>query len=421
MKLHRNLMFNCLHWSVDAAVEELNALANHPFFTGSGMITTQLSQISILLIMTYQTAYSSHSQVAGVITQIKQQLGEIKPVFILYFASPHYDAQQLSSQMEKAFPDSRLVGCTTSGEITTGKMLDNSVVAMAFGPEVLADVRVGVITDVSEDKGEGIKKAFADFGQHYGESVEHMDYEKYIGIVLIDGLSGAEERINDQIGNLTSLAFVGGSTGDNLQFKQTHVFANGKAYTNAAVLALLKPKAGFSVLKTQSFTVTPKVLRVTKANESDRRVVEFNGKPATQAYAELLGVPENELSKHYFSNPLGFIFDENDPFVRSPRVVEGSDVLFYCSVKEGMDLHLLKSKDIVEETQKALNQKYQQMNGFSAIINFNCILRTLELKEKKQAEAYGNLFKNTPTVGFSTYGESYIGHINQTATMLLFK
>ncbi len=69
-------------------------------------------------------------------------------------------------------------------------------------------------------------------------------------------------------------------------------------------------------------------------------------------------------------------------FVRSPRVVEGSDVLFYCSVKEGMDLHLLKSKDIVEETQKALNQKYQQMNGFSAIINFNCILRTLELKRK---------------------------------------
>ncbi|MEL7148692.1 MAG: FIST C-terminal domain-containing protein, partial [Bacteroidota bacterium] len=76
--------------------------------------------------------------------------------------------------------------------------------------------------------------------------------------------------------------------------------------------------------------------------------------------------------------------------------------------------------DIVEDTSKALQRTVAQFNHVDALVNFNCILRTLELKAKNQTEAYGKLFDEYPTVGFSTYGESYIGHINQTATMIVF-
>ena len=55
------------------------------------------------------------------------------------------------------------------------------------------------------------------------------------------------------------------------------------------------------------------------------------------------------------------------------------------------------------------------------ILNFNCILRTRELQSTEQSCAYGELFTDVPTVGFSTYGEEYLGHINQTATMLLLR
>ena len=48
-------------------------------------------------------------------------------------------------------------------------------------------------------------------------------------------------------------------------------------------------------------------------------------------------------------------------------------------------------------------------------------MRKLELENKNLTDEYGALFSSVPTVGFSTYGEQYIGHINQTATMLVFK
>ncbi len=57
----------------------------------------------------------------------------------------------------------------------------------------------------------------------------------------------------------------------------------------------------------------------------------------------------------------------------------------------------------------------------SAIINFHCILRTLELEQKNLTEEYGRIFSGIPTIGFSTYGEEFIGHINQTSTMLVFQ
>jgi hypothetical protein len=94
-------------------------------------------------------------------------------------------------------------------------------------------------------------------------------------------------------------------------------------------------------------------------------------------------------------------------------------MFFYCAIKEGMELSLLQSTDIVTDTARALEDAETEFGQPSAIINFNCILRTLEMREKGVTEQYGNLFNRVQTVGFSTYGEQFIGHLNQTATMLV--
>ena len=275
------------------------------------------------------------------------------------------------------------------------------------------------MTDIKTQQ-QQVDKAFDSFGVHFGGSMAYMDPKEYVGLVLIDGLSVQEEKINERIGDLTNITFIGGSAGDDLKFQKTHVFAEGKVYTNAAVLILIKSNTPFDILKTQSFQASEKKAVITKANEPERKIIEINNHPAVDEYSNMVGKPRDKVSDAFFEHPLGIVF-EDQIFVRSPQKTEDDKMVFYCSVKEGMELKMLNSTDIVPDTQNALNDKLATFGDISAIVNFHCILRTIDLKQKEQTEQYGNIFKDIPTIGFSTYGESYVGHINQTSTMLLFK
>ena len=369
--------------------------------------------------MYFKSVYSVNPSVGQAVSELKNKLAGFDTNLLLFFASPQYDATALSAAMQQTFKGCTTIGCSTSGEITSGKMLDQAIVAMAFHPDALLDYKVEVLTSIRSNE-KVVDKAFASFSDHFGCSMSNMNPDEYVGLVLIDGLSGCEEVINERIGDLTNVAFVGGSAGDDLQFQTTYIYADGKAYEEAALLLLLKPALPFSILKTQSFQDTGKVLTVTETNEAKREISKFNHQPARRAYAEALQVPAEELAEKMFKNPLGLMLAKDEPFVRSPRVIEEDRVLFYCNVKQGMDLHLLRSTDIVKDTQKSLKDYEDKLGRISAIINFNCILRTLDLKGQNRTQEYADLFAHVPTVGFSTYGESYIGHINQTATMVIF-
>jgi hypothetical protein len=365
-----------------------------------------------------KSAYTTEKNIVSAVANIKEQLSA-SAALIIYFASSEYDPIELSKAFKTAFGNIPQIGCTTSGELVSGKMLDNSITAMSLSSEEIGEVNIQVAQKIKEDP-EAIARAFYGFEQALGTSMIGLDHEKYVGLVLTDGLSGCEEKVMDSIGNLTNISFIGGSAGDDLKFTKTHVFANGQAFSNASVMAVFKSKAPFSILKTQSFKTTKNILKVTESDPDQRKVITFNNKPATVAYAEALGVEERTLADHIFKNPVGLVADGSEIFVRSPRAIEGNEMFFYCSMIDGMELSLLNSTDIIEDTRNALVNKENELGAISGIINFNCILRTLDLKGQNKTDAYGELFAKYPTIGFSTYGESYIGHINQTATMLVF-
>jgi len=368
--------------------------------------------------MKIATGYSEKATVTEAIGEISNKLGDVAPKAVIYFSSMKYDPAKLAEGMEAAFGGAAVFGCTTAGEIISGKMLKGSVVAMAIGSEIIDDVCVEVVADINKEN--NVAAAFSAFEKHFGGKMQELDVNRHVGIILTDGMSGAEEVLMDTIGDMTNVTFIGAAAGDDLAFKSTCVFAGGKSHTNAAVLALLRLNSDFDIIKTQSFKLYGKRLVATRVNEAAREVVEFDGKPAAAAYAEALGIPQGEAADQFMRHPVGLMVG-GEPYVRSPQQVKDGSIIFYCQVLQGMELEILESTDIVEDTRKAVKDKAAEMGGISGIINFHCILRTLELENIGRTADYGGVFSDIPTIGFSTYGEEYVGHINQTSTMLAFK
>jgi hypothetical protein len=254
-----------------------------------------------------------------------------------------------------------------------------------------------------------------------GTTAHRLDPARYLGMIVQDGLSTTEEAIMARIAALTNVPFVGGSAGDNLAFEGTTVFCNFEPHTGSTALALIEPLRPYEILKTQSFAVLGQTLEVTEVEEATRTVHAFNGRPAAAEFAAQIGVPLAELPRLFRKYAVGLVTREGEPFVRSAQRVQGESLVFYCQLKQGMRLNLLEAQDIVEGTRRDLQRKLAAMGSCEAIVEFQCVNRTQELESHGQNRAYAELFAGIPTIGLATYGESYVGHMNQTSTLLLFR
>jgi hypothetical protein len=161
---------------------------------------------------------------------------------------------------------------------------------------------------------------------------------------------------------------------------------------------------------------------ITDADVPQRIVWELDGRPAAQVYAEAVGCGAADLGSTVFmSHPVGLMIDGR-PWIRSPQqVVEGRGLKFYCQVLPQMQVELMRGTDLIAETRNDLRRAAGDLGGqVSGAVMFNCILRRLEIDQKNLGDKFVDALADIPTAGFHTYGESWLGHINQTLTAVLF-
>lgn len=372
--------------------------------------------------MKVRQASSSASDAHAAITSATRDW-PAAPQILMAFSSSRLDPNGVSAALAERFPGSPVVGCTTSGEQLGCKHSTGSVALVGvWDSSIRWEIRVvRGLTDFDESAAMTlVDEMLAALGQDR----DRLEPEKHFAVLLIDGLSMAEERVTAALAQaLEGVPLVGGSAGDDLGFQHTFVYDRNGAYEDSAIFILAsKGRAQVEVFKHQHYVTTPTALCVTKADPARRVVQEIDGYPAIQAYAAALGMaPAAVTPEVTFLNPITFSVN-GEIYVRSIQAVnDDGSLAFYCGIEEGMVLEIGSQADMLDELRQSLVEFHAGFGRADLILGFNCILRALEAERAGLHEAIGQLLEGytESLVGFDTYGEQLNGmHINQTLVAL---
>lgn len=374
-------------------------------------------------------AFSAAHDTAGAARDLLAQLGDRAYDAVVVFAAHTLDGAAITAAVRARHPRAEVVGCTTAGEFGAGQTGEGG--ASAFGLPVGTAVRAaGALAEIGGAGAHaveaGVRAAVDELEAALGAPLRALDPARHVGVVLIDGMHGQEEEVNRVLGNLApSLSFVGGSAGDNLAFRETRVFRNGAESAQGVALLVLELARPHVVMKTCSFAPTDTSFTITIADVASRTVYAVDGRPVLAAYAEALDTTPERLDAGLFMrHPVGLMMD-GEPWIRSPQqATPDGGLKFYCEIREGMEVTVMRGTDLVADTAAAVRRAAGELAALGTAprgaLVFNCILRRLELDATGAHAGFLGAFDGVPAAGFHTYGESWLGHINQTCTGIVF-
>ncbi|MCA1771229.1 MAG: FIST C-terminal domain-containing protein [Halomonas sp.] len=337
---------------------------------------------------------------------------------VIFFCSAEYDLERLSAALVHAFPAVPVSGCTTAGEITPDGYDRGSIVAIGFDQRVFA-IETSLVDDLD-------RFALSDAQPLVDSLIERCRRralapvnEHSFALTLLDGLSSREEQVlatlDAALGRIPSF---GGSAGDDNHLAHTHVYANGRFHSRAAVVVMINTCLPFEVFSTHHLLPLSHKLVVTEADRERRRVVELNGLPAASVYADLVGVSLDALVPEVFArHPLAVQLG-GQHFVRSiQRVNDDGSLNFYCAVENGIVLTAMQPAPLLDDLNRMLEGVTARLGRPSLMIGCDCFLRRMELETVDHLEQASALLRRSRVVGFNTYGEQHHGmHVNQTFT-----
>jgi hypothetical protein len=337
---------------------------------------------------------------------------------VLLFVSPSYELASLAESLKPRFVGITLGGCTTSGEIGPDGFHDRSICGFSLAaPDFAASL--GLIETLSRLDTVNMQATVRRTRLAIYDEAPWARHENLFAITLIDGICGCEELVaSAACGALGGIPLRGGSAGDALVFEKTFILHDGDVRTDCALIAVIATRRPFRAFKTEHFSASSEKCVVTEAFPRRRVVTEINAEPAAEEYARITGIRVAELTPAAFATHPMMVRVGEQSFVRSiQRVNPDRSLTFLCAIDEGVVLSVGQGGDLEGDLARLFNGIEREIGPPALVIAFDCILRGVELDQRRIRGRVGALMDRAQAVGFSTYGEQCEAmHMNQTFT-----
>ncbi|KTD67889.1 MULTISPECIES: FIST signal transduction protein [Legionella] len=334
---------------------------------------------------------------------------------VLIFAAPEFlDFQEPIIQLANFYPKSKVIGCSTAGEIFGKNLFDHSitVAVIKFAKTSLKIAKA----EVNHNKNS------KNTGQLIAEQLKADDLHSIF--ILSDGLNvnGSElvQGLNS-VNNTHKLVMTGGLAGDGSDFKKTWTVLNNKILDHYVVaVGFYGSDIHIGHASKGGWDIFGPVRRVTRSESNV--LYELDYQPALQLYKEYLGEKASELPSSGLLYPLAINNPEAHNDTRLVRTILAVDereqsLVFAGDIPTGWHAQLMRANfdrliDSANEAallanQLMLNGNLKQLGPVLAI-DISCVGRRLLLGERTEEEIESTMSalpEGSTQIGFYSYGE----------------
>lgn len=363
------------------------------------------------------------NQKSGWAEPIPTELDSEQTLVIVFGATSYLKYLHPFNDILNHFPQSKIIGCSTAGEILGRTVSDETLVGAAVKFE----------KTILETSFAPIQSANESFQAGEEIACRLMKPDLKGILILSDGLNVNGSQLVAGLNSILppDIVATGGLAGDNDRFQRTWVLKNGVPTGNfVSAVGFYGEKIKIRHGSKGGWDIFGHERKVTKAK--DNQLFEIDGKPALDLYKNYLGELAAELPASALLFPLSLRLDQDDEkrVVRTILSIdeEKRSLTFAGDIPEGSLIQLMRANfdRLIDGAAEAALMTQEDSQNDVLSIAISCVGRKLILGERTDEEleaALDSLPVNTKQIGFYSYGEISpyaTGHCdlhNQTMTL----